>query len=167
MLVIGRNDRGEPVGVTNAPRLLADIPNKVRHILGIMVDVNLREDAGKEIVVAPHPIPVSCKGEYHYRSGSTKQELRGAALDRFLLAKHGRHWDGVPAPGFTVDDLSPPALALFRKLATKSGRLTGDQLRDPDPVLLDKLRLVEGEYLKRAAVLLFGADPGAWSPDPT
>ncbi len=31
---------------------------------------------------------------------------KGAALDRFLLRKQGRHWDGVPTPGFTVADLS-------------------------------------------------------------
>ena len=63
-----------------------------------MVDVNLKSDEGEEyleVVVDPYPYPVSFKGEYHYRSGSTKQELKGAALDRFLLRKQGRHWDGV------------------------------------------------------------------------
>ena len=46
-LVIGRNDRGEVVGVENARRLLEEIPNKVRDILGIVVDVNLRQADGK------------------------------------------------------------------------------------------------------------------------
>ncbi|MEN3291998.1 MAG: ATP-dependent helicase RecG, partial [Burkholderiales bacterium] len=101
VLVIGRNDAGVAVGVPNARKLLEDIPNKVRDILGILVDVNLREEAGHElleIVVEPYPYPVSYKGEYHYRSGSTKQELKGAALDKFLLRKQGLHWDGVPVP---------------------------------------------------------------------
>lgn len=98
VLVIGRNDKGAAVGVVNAKKLLVDIPNKVRDILGIMVDVNLRREGGKElveIVVEPYPTPISYKGEYHYRSGSTKQELKGAALERFLLKKRGRHWDDV------------------------------------------------------------------------
>src|SRR4030095_1398994 len=47
VLVIGRNDKGEAVGVKDASRLLQDIPNKVRDILGIMVDVNLIEEAGQ------------------------------------------------------------------------------------------------------------------------
>ena len=161
-LVIGRNDKGVAVGVNNAKKLLEDIPNKVRDLLGIMVEVNLRQETGKEyleIVVEPYPYPISYKGEYHYRSGSTKQELKGAALDRFLLRKQGRHWDNVPAPGFALDDLSRPALAFFRQRAAKSGRLTDDLLGDPDEVLIDKLRLVEKAYLKRAAVLLFGKDP--------
>ena len=88
VLVVGRNDKGVAVGVKGAAKLLEDIPNKVRDIQGIMVDVNLLEEAGKELLeihVEPYPSPVSYKGEYHYRSGSTKQELKGAALSRFLL----------------------------------------------------------------------------------
>ena len=85
VLDIGRNDKGVIVGVSNAAKLLEEIPNKVRNILGIMVDVNLREERGKEWVeirVEPYPSPISYKGEYHYRSGSTKQELKGAALEQ-------------------------------------------------------------------------------------
>jgi len=98
-LVIGKNDQGQVTRLKGVRKLLEDIPNKVRDILGIMVDVNLCRENGREhleIVVVPYPYPVSCKGEYHYhyRSGSTKQELKGAALDRFLLRKQGRY-DGI------------------------------------------------------------------------
>lgn len=50
------------------------------------------DDNGKdyiEICVNPSSYPVNYKGEYHYRSGSTKQLLRGAALTEFLLSKTG------------------------------------------------------------------------------
>ena len=62
---IGKDDRGEVVGVENAEKLLRDIPNKVRDILGILVAVNLRTKAGKEfleIVVEPYPSPISYPG---------------------------------------------------------------------------------------------------------
>jgi predicted HTH transcriptional regulator len=49
-LVIGRDDRGTAVGVKDARRLLEEIPNKVRDLLGIMADVNLRREKGKELV---------------------------------------------------------------------------------------------------------------------
>lgn len=42
-LVIGRDDRGVAVGVEDAGRLMEEIPNKVRDLLGIMAEVNLRE----------------------------------------------------------------------------------------------------------------------------
>lgn len=134
----------------------------MRDILGIVVAVNLHTQDGLdwlEIVVDPYPSPISYKGEYHLRSGSTKQELRGAALDRFLLRKLGRHWDGVPVPHVDMTDLAPSAMLAFRKLATKSGRLTSESLNEGDAALLDKLHLTEGHYLKRAATLLFHADP--------
>ncbi len=123
VLVIGRNDKGVAVGVKDARKLMADIPNKVRDILGIMVDVNLRQEAGKEtleILVDPYPYPVSYKGEYHYRSGNTKQELKGAALDKFLLRKQGRHWDGVPIPYL---QLLPISFPISRSLKNLSGNI--------------------------------------------
>ena len=83
-LVLGRDDRGMAVGVSNARKLLEELPNKIRDVLGIMADVRLVKEAGKELVevrVEPYPSPISYKGEYHYRSGSTKQELKGAALE--------------------------------------------------------------------------------------
>ena len=125
-LVIGKNDKGMVTGVSNAKRLLADIPNKVRDILGIIVDVNLKTDKGKdflEIMVEPYPYPVSYKGQYHYRSGSTKQELKGSALDAFLLKKYGLHWDSVPVPNLLPESLEEKAFALFAKKAVKSKRL--------------------------------------------
>ena len=101
-LHIGRNDKGVVVGLPDAAKLLEDIPNKVRDVLGILVTVNLRQESGAEfieIVVDPYPHPISYRGHYFQRSGSTLQELKGAALDRFLLRRQGRTWDGVPIPG--------------------------------------------------------------------
>jgi len=162
VLVIGRNDKGKVVGLPDAKKLLVNLPNKVRDLLGIMVDVNLRTDAGRdylEMAVPAYSNPISYRGEYYYRSGSTNQTLKGAALDRFLLRKQGRHWDGVPVPGFSVSDLSPSALTGFRKRAARSRRLSAELLAEPDDVLLNKLRLVDQGYLKRAALLLFLDDP--------
>ena len=161
-LVIGKNDQGEVSGLANAAKLLEDIPNKVRDILGMVVPVNLHSEDGRdwlEIVVEPYPSPISYKGEYHYRSGSTKQELKGAALDKFLLQKRGRRWDGVPVPGFRAEDCSPAAFKLFKAKAVKSGRLSEEVLQDDNEALLENLQLKEGGYLKRAATLLFYDQP--------
>ena len=162
VLVIGRNDKGKAVGAPDAKKLLVDLPNKVRDVLGILVKVNLRREAGKElieIVVDPYPYPVSYKGEYHVRSGSTKQELKGAALDRFLLNRQGKRWDGVPVPKVTARNLDAQSLKRFRERARKSERLSAEILKENNAHLLDKLHLVDGAFLKRAAVLLFHADP--------
>ncbi|MBP5340430.1 MAG: putative DNA binding domain-containing protein [Prevotella sp.] len=161
-IFIGMNDDGSVCGVANAKRLMEDIPNKVRDVLGIVIDVNLHEQDGLqylEIVTGAYPYPVSYKGEYHYRSGSTKQELKGAALDRFILRKQGKTWDGVPVPFVKVGDLDDASFALFRRYAKHSGRMEEADLMDDNATLLYRLRLVEGDYLKRAAVLTFHPDP--------
>ena len=161
-LTIGKNDRGEVVGVANSRQLLEELPNKVRDVLGILVDVHRHSEGARiylEIVVEAYPYPISYKGQYHYRSGSTKQELKGAALDRFLLRKQGKHWDGVPVPRVGVAELSGAALELFRQRAQRSGRVDDDVLHDSDAALLEQLHLREGAYLKRAAILLFHPTP--------
>ncbi|MEK7814131.1 MAG: RNA-binding domain-containing protein, partial [Candidatus Desantisbacteria bacterium] len=161
-LYIGKDDAGDTVGLSDAKKLLEDIPNKVRDILGIIVDVNLQTAPSGdylEIVVDPYPYPISYKGSYYYRSGSTKQELKGVALDRFLLRKQGKHWDGVPIPYVKIEDLDRLHLESFRKRALNSKRLSLDILNESDTILMDKLHLLEGKYLKRAAVLLFHPDP--------
>ena len=162
VLIIGRDDKGVVRGIPRIDRLLEEIPNKVRDLLGIVVDVNLREEAGEEyleIVVDAQSQPVSYKGEYHYRSGSTKQELKGAALSRFLLRKQGLHWDGVPVPHAVIEDLSEAVVDKFRVEAHRSGRLDAALLAEPTMALIDKLHLRERLHLKRAALLLFHPDP--------
>jgi len=162
VLVIGRNDKGRVVGISDAARLLEELPNKIRDLLGIVVEVNLRSEGDREyleIVTPAYPSPISYRGHYYQRSGSTLQELKGAALDRFLLRKQGRTWDGVPVPGVTVKDLSGAAVRRFRTLAKRSGRVEPGILRAPVTDIVEKLRLREGTHLKRAALLLFHKDP--------
>lgn len=147
VLVIGRDDSGRAVGVADAARLLEELPNKIRDLLGIVVEVHLREEAGREtleIVTPAYDAPISYRGHYHQRSGSTLQELKGAALDRFLLRRYGRTWDGSPLPGIAPDALTADAFSSFRRLATHSGRLDAAALNEPDAGLLDKLQLAEG-----------------------
>lgn len=162
VLVIGRNDKGRVVGIPDAARLLEELPNKIRDLLGIVVEVNLRGEEGREyleVVTPAYSSPISYRGHYYQRSGSTVQELKGAALDRFLLRRQGRTWDGVPVPGVTIKDLSGAAIRRFRALARSSGRVDPGILREPLSGLIGKLRLREGARLKRAALLLFHRDP--------
>lgn len=96
IIYIGKDDNGNTVGVADAKKLMEDIPNKVKNFLGIIVDVNLEIENNCEYIeieVDPQPYPVSYKGEYHYRSGSTKQQLVGQQLNQFLLKKTGLTWD--------------------------------------------------------------------------
>lgn len=161
-LYIGLRDNGEVCGVQDAKKLMEDIPNKVRDMMGILVDVNLKEKdkmSYLEIVTEAYPYPISFRGKYYQRSGATNQELKGAALDRFMFRRQGKTWDGAPVPYLKAEDLDDATFDLFRKYAKRSGRMDDADLIDDNRGLLEKLRLYEGNYLKRAAALLFHSDP--------
>lgn len=161
-LYIGKDDNGKVVGVKNAKKLLDELPNKITTILGIVADVNLHEtEQGEyiEIIVDAHPNPVNYKGEYHFRSGSTKQELKGAALDKFLLHKYGKKWDGVTIPNVQISELKQETFEFFKQKGIEAKRLDEKCLKESTEQLLSNLKLIENGYLKRAALLLFHPDP--------
>jgi len=162
VLEIGKDDRGNAVGLPDADKLLEDLPNKIRDILGIVPAVDRLTENGQDfirITVQPYPNPINYKGQYHVRSGSTKQELKGTALDHFLLGKYGRRWDGVPLPGVKMGDLEPSCWSGFAGAPCKASDSTPKDVPADDQALIEMLRLTEGDYLKRAAVLLFHPDP--------
>lgn len=167
-IFIGKDDDGKTVGVRDYKKLMDDLPNKIRDVLGIMAEVNLREDGGLyfiEIVTPPYSVPISLRGNYYYRSGSTKQELKGNALMEFLLRKSGKTWDDVVEPRAAFTDIDEKTVERFKSDAAKAGRLPADDGDLPLGEFLDKLRLVENGQLKRAAVVLFGRDPGRFYPN--
>jgi ATP-dependent DNA helicase RecG len=161
-IYIGLDDLGNVIGIGNYKRLMDEIPNKITSGLGLVCDVNLHQKGENhyiEIVVHPHDVPISYHGKYHFRIGSTKQELQGTALNEFLLRKAGKTWDDVIEPSASFTDIDDKAIQAFKKAATKSGRLP--QVEDEDDIqqIFTNLRLTSNGKLKRAAVLLFGKDP--------
>lgn len=111
------------------------------------------------IEIVKYPFAISCDGKYYKRSGSTLHELNGFELQNFLLERAGKTWDAVPIPGISVDDLSKTALEEFRKKAVKSGRMSDAEVDIDDETLLRNLKLFDGQFLTRAAVLLFHPEP--------
>jgi ATP-dependent DNA helicase RecG len=163
-IFIGVDDNGHVIGVEDYKKLMDEIPNKIINHLGLVVDVNLYTQKGKryiEIDVPVSTVAISYHGAYHYRSGSTKQELKGPALQQFLLSKMGRTWDDLSVSRkATLADLDEKAISYFLRLALKSGRIASDADRYDTEALLENLELVnEDGELRNAAILLFGKNP--------
>ena len=161
-IYIGVDDAGNVVGVKDVKKLMEDIPNKIQSGLGIVADVNKHTKDGKdylEIKVGPSSFPISYHGEFHYRSGATKQQLTGIALTEFITKKTGVRWEDVTVDGITVDDLDAESFKIFRREALRSKRMTEAELNISNEELLSKLKLLSNGKLKRSAVLLFYGDP--------
>ena len=81
----------------------------------------------------------------------------------FANAQGGRRsWDSTPVPYVSSDDFYRDAFDVFRKKAVSSKRLTPDDVAGTDNELLQALKLMEGDYVLRAAVLIFHQDPERW-----
>jgi len=167
IIYIGKDDKGNVVHLENYHRLMEDIPNKIRNSMGIICDINLLEENKNrfiEIKVNPYTVPVSLRGRYYYRSGSTKMELTGIELNEFLFKKAGKTWDDVLEENAVISDIDKKSLDQFIEESKEKGRL-------PDTAglnifeILDKLRLTEDNKLKRAALILFGKDPSRFYPN--
>ena len=161
-IYIGVDDAGKVVGVKDVKKLMEDIPNKIQSGLGIVADVNKHTKDGKdylEIKVDPSSFPISYHGEFHYRSGATKQQLTGIALTEFITKKTGVRWEDVTVDGITVDDLDAESFKIFRREALRSKRMTEAELNISNEELLSKMKLLSNGKLKRSAVLLFYGDP--------
>ncbi|MDP2335028.1 MAG: ATP-binding protein [Bacteroidota bacterium] len=167
VIYIGKDDNGNVVNVADFKKLMDEIPNKIKNSMGITIEVNLKEEAGRhyiEIVTVPYSVPISLRGRYYYRSGSTMQELTGTSLNEFLLKKSGKTWDDVVEPRASFEDINEKTVATFLQASEKAGRLPENEGLALSE-LFEKLRLTENGKLKRAAIILFGKEPAKFYPN--
>jgi ATP-dependent DNA helicase RecG len=160
-LFIGKDDDGNTVNLFNYQSLLEDIPSKVKNYMGIICPVNLHDDNGDkyiEIVVNSYANPISYRGKYYIRSGSSTHELNGVELTEFLLFKSGKTWDEIVVEDASIQDINTDTIEKFIADSKGKGRL-------PDTgglnylEILEKLRLAYNGQVKRAGIVLFGKDP--------
>ena len=167
-IFVGVNDKEEVTGLSDYKKLMEDIPNKIQNYLGLVIDVNLRKKANKYYIVISvnaSDVPISYHGDYHYRSGSTKQVLKGAALHQFLLKKLGKSWDDMPVKAAKLTDLDDNTINRFLYFATESRRVSPEAISGDHDALFSSLHLLNDEkHFKNATLLLFGIDPLIYFP---
>ncbi len=160
ILFVGKSDSGRIVGVENHQQLLENLPNKIVNLLGIYSKVNQKIIEGKviiEIEIEEYQVPVSFKGKFYFKSGSTTQELNGSSLQNFLLKKSGKTWDEVIEDSVTIKDINLTTIEKFKGLSAKR---IPSIINESDPMhILKSLNLVIGGKFKRAALILFGKNP--------
>ena len=165
-LYIGRADDGTPIGVVKAKSLMESIPCKITDTMGIIADVNLLNENGKDVIeikVEKYPSLISYHGKYFYRSGTTMRTISGKELDRLLLKQHGKTWDAVPMHKLKARDLDSGAIRFFKDEAVRHNRLSRKELNVSREILMENLHLVDDEgLLARAAMMAFHRDPEKW-----
>ena len=168
VMYFGVDDDLVVYGLKNSKKLMEDIPNKIVNSMGLVVDVNLYEQDGLEyieVTIPPSNVPISYKGKYYYRSGSTMQELNGAALQQFILKKMGRSWDDITNDRATMEDIDRKAVEYFLRKGIEAQRIPESELNSSTEEVLTNLGLVDDKgFLKNATILLFGKNPLKFFP---
>lgn len=166
-LYIGVDDKGNVVGIENAKQLLEKLPNLINQTMGLMANINLLTEDGKEylsVSVSAAEQPVSYRGKYYYRSGTTLQEMNGSALQSFLLRKMNLSWDAVIQPNATIEDIDREAVDYFMRHAIEAQRIDPETRNDSTEKILRNLKLIDEQgHLTMAALLLFGKDIERWN----
>ena len=105
-------------------------------------------------------MPITVRGKFYVRIGSTLQELKGPALNEFILKRIGRTWDELLVESATLKDIDEDAVTFFISKALKSKRIAPDAGKEDTKTLLKNLHLInDNGELKNSALLLFGKDP--------
>ena len=167
-LYIGVSDNGVVCGLQDAKKLMEDIPNKIVNSMGLVADVNLHEQAGRAyivVIIDSSNVPISYRGKYYYRSGSTMQEMNGASLQQFILKKIGRSWDDITNERATLDDIDRKAIEYFLRKGIEAQRISESELNSSTEEVLTNLGLIDDKGgIKNAAILLFGKNPLKFIP---
>ena len=169
VIYIGIKDDGEVLGVSNAKKLMEDIPNKIISKMSIYPDVRQIEKDGKDVIeieVAPSIAAVSLDGVVYKRVGATNQILKGTALQEFYLSRPSGAWDARIIPDAKLDEIDPDAVEYLKESGIRKGRLSKESAKDSVEKVLKSLNLMtEDDKLTMAALLLFGKNPQRYCID--
>ena len=109
IIYIGKDDKGNVIGINNAVKLVKEIPNKIKDTMGIIPEVKVEEENDLlyiAIKIDNYPMPISYQGKFYLRSGSNNHEVTGSELDKFMLDRVGKRWEDLPVKNATFDDLN-------------------------------------------------------------
>ena len=165
-LIIGKNDKGEIVGIRNAKKLLVEIPNTVNNLMNFYPTVEAFEEEGKTFVIVtikPQDTAVDLRGVCYRRSGSTTVRVTGRDLIPFIMEKGGLVWTGLTSKKAKISDISPEAVSAFIKKGQEVKRISPSA--DPNDVegVLRHYDLMTDEDITNAGAVLFSNKPTRFS----
>jgi ATP-dependent DNA helicase RecG len=157
-VVLGVEDDGEVIGLSDPEGEIQKAANSVTAKLGVTPSISGRVIEGREIVevcVAKTGWPVALDGRYLVRAGSTNRVLTNEELGQLMLRRSGQSWDAL-ASSVDLDQINAIALERFAGLARQRFPLI-----DPThgTLALQNLGLLRDGKLTNAAVLLFAERP--------
>ena len=164
--IIGKNDKGEIVGVRNAKKLLTSIPNTISNLMHFHPHVEAKEDGGKTYIVLTikhQGKAIDYKGVYYERAGATTVRVNGDDLREFIMDAGGLVWTNFITDKIKLEDISKEAVSEFVKRGQREKRISSAVDPDDTEGVLRRYKLITEKGITNAAALLFGNSPTAVS----
>ena len=162
-VVVGVSDEGEEKGIDLSNKKLEQITEKIIGKLGIHPEIEVLnvENTDRKILkihVSKSNVPVSFEGKYYKRVGNTTREMKGEELREFF--QKDMNWDSL-INDYSIEEIEEETVKRFIRMAKELGRIKALDENTPVEEVLKSLKLMEGEKLTNAAIMLFGKDPQA------
>jgi ATP-dependent DNA helicase RecG len=148
MVLIGVDDDGTVVGVSNANRLKSEVQNIARAIdPPLAVDVELQNNVLVVIVPPQNSKPYSSGGRFYFRDGATSQQMSRDEIREYFFKEGLIRFDEMPCDRFDLQkDLTD---TVYRRFATQAKL----------PVGLDSFQTLENLHLIKEGKM---TNAGAW-----
>jgi len=170
-LLFGVNDDGAILGQQVTDDTIKNIANAVKlntdpKLYPSIVKVALEGKSCILVTVEESPLkPHLAYGRAYLRVGSTNQKLDRERYEYLLQQRfNGYGFDYLVQPEADLSDIDTDSLYEFLETAN-SIRNLNENLLLPTDIVLQKLGLMTEKGLTKAAILLFGTDPGKFFAD--
>lgn len=162
-MIIGKDDDGTVVGVSDPRRLLKEIPDTINNSLGISATVTAEEIDGKTCIIIKVPKGrhfVDYDGRYYGRCGSTTHLIRGDALKKIIIEDgRGKFWMDLPCD-LKVSSISKEAVSYFVTKGKEAKRISSAiNEKDVNAVLQRFDMILKDKKITYAAAFMFSQNP--------
>jgi ATP-dependent DNA helicase RecG len=164
-LLIGVSDSGKINGINYSNEQIKNIINEIKtkiepHIIPDVYQVSVGSRIIFVFEVIEFPLkPVSLKGRYFVRIGSSNHSMSPSEIADMYLRTRNTSWDFYPDEDKTIDDLDENKILRVKKMIEDNLELDLGDVMD----FLKKYSLVDKkngkEYPTHAAMLLFSKEP--------
>lgn len=168
-LLIGVKDSGEICGIQIGKKTLEDMANRIVEATDPRIQPSLSiVQYGKKsliviLVTEGTGVPISVRGRYFRRSGRTNQRMSHEEIMQRMISSVGLSWDASIEPSTTLEDLDSECIDRFILAVNKIGRRPVPK-QASNYEFLRKMELIRDGAPTRAALLLFGKNPGSYFP---
>jgi len=164
IILVGVSPQQEIIGVQIGTDTLESLANSIKQntdpaVLPAISVVQVKDEQIIAIEVDESTVkPVLAYNKPFKRVGRSNHVLSSSEIAKLALESAGTSWDVGILEGIDLSHIDEQIVRKFLTIASQERNL-GIEPQTPLPEALEKLRLLRGGKLSRAAILLFGTNP--------